>query len=106
MGTPHHRLARDRYQGRVSASFTLCIQDRRQPFCEPDVVRAFAELLKQVAEKALFNVVFCFMPDHVHLICLGIDDSSDLISGMERFKQVSGRWLAKNRKEFKWQKSF
>jgi REP element-mobilizing transposase RayT len=106
MGTAHHRLPRDRYKGRVSAAFTLCVRDRRLLFVEPYIVRSFVDFLKQVAEKRIFNVVFCFMPDHAHLISLGTNDESDLILGLEEFKQVTGHWLGANHPEFKWQKSF
>ena len=106
MGTKYHRLPRYRYKGRVSASFTLCVQDRRCLFSEPDVVRSFADFLKEIAENRIFNVVFCFMPDHAHLIFMGTSHDSDLILGVEDFKQLTGHWLGANHPEFKWQKSF
>jgi len=106
MGTKHHRLPRDRYRGRVSAAFTLCLQDHRTLFVEPSIVRCFADFLRKVAENGIFNVVFCFMPDHCHLISMGIGDDSDLILGVEEFKQLTGHWLSTNYPEFKWEKSF
>jgi REP element-mobilizing transposase RayT len=104
MGTKHHRLPRDRYHGRVCASFTLYVQDRRTLVRQPGVVRSFADFLKQVAENRIFNVVFCFMPDHCHLISVGTGDDSDLIWGVEEFKQLTGHWLGSNYPEFKWEK--
>ena len=106
MGTKHHRLPRDPYRGRVSGSFTLCIRDRRTLFVNACIVRAFADILQEVAENRIFNVVFCFMPDHAHLIFLGISDDSDLILGLEEFKQETGHWLGANYPGFTWQKSF
>ena len=90
MGTTHHRLPRDRYRGRVSAAFTLCVQDRRPLFSSGHIFRCFADFLRISAENRMSNVVFCFMPDHVHLILMGISDSSDLLSIVEDFKQRSG----------------
>jgi REP element-mobilizing transposase RayT len=46
------------------------------------------------------------MPDHLHLIILGKHDDSNVLRGVEDFKQLSGYWLASNFSEIKWQKSF
>src|SRR5438094_1528162 len=71
MGTRHHRLPRKHYQGRVSAAFTLCLQDRRSFFVDPAIVQVFVEFLRQVADGNTFWVIYCFMPDHAHLIFMG-----------------------------------
>jgi putative transposase len=76
------------------------------PFVSACIVRCFADFLRKVAEKRTFNAVFCFMPDHTHLIFLGTSDHSDLLLGLEEFKQITGHWLGTNYPEFKWQKGF
>jgi REP element-mobilizing transposase RayT len=106
MGTAHHRLPRDRYKGRVWASFTLCVQDRGQLFTISRVIRAFGDFLREVAENRFFNAVFCFMPDHLHLILMGTHDASDLILGVEEFKQRTGHWLGTNYPEFSGRRAF
>ena len=106
MGTKHHRLPRECYQGRVSAAFTICADERKPLFVETTIVRVFAEFLEEVAEKHFFKAIFCFMPDHLHLICMAKDDNADLLSGIEEFKQRTGFWLASNLPQVQWEKSF
>jgi hypothetical protein len=60
MGTKHHRLPREAYQGHVSASFTLCIADRKMAFSDAAVVEAFVVLLHKVAEKHDSRAIYCF----------------------------------------------
>jgi len=71
MGAKHHRLPREHYQGRVWAAFTLCVEARKKFFVESETVNIFATFLQQVAEKYDFRAIYCFMPDHLHLISLG-----------------------------------
>ena len=106
MGTQHHRLPREHYQGRVWASFTLCIEKRRAFFVDPAIVQVFVNFLEEVAEKHDFNAIYCFMPDHSHLILLGRSDVSDILSGIEDFKQATGNWLKCRIPLIRWQKSF
>jgi REP element-mobilizing transposase RayT len=106
MGTKHHRLPREAYQGRVSASFTLCIADRKKAFADPVVVERFITVLHKVAEKHDSRAIYCFTPEHVHLILLGNSDSSDILRGIEDFKQTTGYWLKRGQLMFQWQPSF
>ncbi len=50
--------------------------------------------------------VYCFMPDHLHLIITGMDDRVDLVKTIAGFKQKTGFWLSKNKSEVEWQKDF
>ena len=53
-----------------------------------------------------FNLlVFCFMPDHLHLL-LGGQESSDLKDYMKVFKQVSAHSFKKEFNEILWQRSY
>jgi REP element-mobilizing transposase RayT len=106
MGTKHHRLPRESYRGRISAAFTLCITGRKPFFIDANIVRIFVEFLRGVAEKHTFQAIYCFMPDHSHLILLGTSDESDVLRGVEVFKQVTGFWLRAHGAETKWEKSF
>ena len=106
MGTKHHRLPREHYRGRVSAEFTLCLERRSVFFTTSSLVGVFVDLLGKIAEKRLFFAIYCFMPDHVHMIFLGGRDDAEVLRGAEDFKQVTGYWLASHYPEVKWQKSF
>jgi putative transposase len=50
--------------------------------------------------------VYCFMPDHLHVLLQGISPKADLWSAMVRFKQRTGFWLKRNRPAVRWQKDF
>jgi len=106
MGTKYHRLPRDCYKGRIAASFTVCLKKREPFFVDPNIVQLFVDVLKKVAEKHTFFAIYCFMPEHLHLIFLGRGENSDLLRGIEEFKQVSGYFLARRYPETKWEKSF
>jgi putative transposase len=102
-----HRLPRECYRGRVTVAFTACIKERRSPFREARVVKQFLELLQKSVEKNLCLVpIYCFMPDHLHLILQGLEDSADTWKAMVDFKQQSGYWFGRNLPQFAWQKDF
>jgi REP element-mobilizing transposase RayT len=46
------------------------------------------------------------MPDHLHVILQGQDDSSDTWRAMVDFKQKTGFWFGRNRPRDAWQKDF
>ena len=102
-----HRLHRKYYQGRIVVSFTACILDRRSPFLEKSIVDQFIEALRRSAESSQCIVpIYCFMPDHLHVILQGLTDRSDTWRAMVSFKQKSGFWFGRNLPQFCWQKDF
>src|SRR3990172_7831953 len=101
----NHRLPKELYKGRISASFTLCLQHKAAAFTEPDVVSVFSSILSEIIATAHCTVpVYCFMPDHQHLIITGMSDKSDVMKAMASYKQKTGYWLSVNRPEIRWQK--
>ena len=102
-----HRLPREAYQGRVTVSITACIAGRRTPFVEEAIVDDFIAKLKDAAMKNQCHVlIYCFMPDHVHILLQGAEDTADAWKAMVDFKQKAGYWFSQNRPEFEWQKDF
>src|ERR1051326_9463913 len=91
-----HRLPRDRYCGLVSTSFTACLQARKSLFTRADTVEPFVQTLAQVLKDHSCTAVYCFMPDHLHLIISGTSLTSDTLLAMEEFKQRTGWWLRTN----------
>jgi REP element-mobilizing transposase RayT len=71
-----------------------------------EVVDTFVEHLRRACLGYEVNVVYSFMPEHLHTVTQGRTDQSDALTAMERFKQYSGWWLKKNRPNVEWQKSF
>ena len=102
-----HRLPRDAYRGRVRVAFTTCVAARQPLFVAPHVVEPLVQTLSQAVEKHFCSVaIYCFMPDHLHLVLLGADECADTWKAMVDFKQRSGFWLSQHRPGVHWQKDF
>jgi putative transposase len=102
-----HRLPRYCYRGEVAVAFTACVAGGRGLFLDEAAVQASVAALEQAAEHNECTVpVYCFMPEHVHLILQGTCATSDTWQAMVEFKQRSGFWLKRNRPGIRWQKDF
>src|SRR5262245_38314938 len=102
-----HRLPRDRYRGRVSVAFTACIESGRLAFADASIVGEFRDLLAAAAAKhGCLVLIYCFMPDHLHVILHGQNDTANTFAAMLNFKQRSGYWFGQNRPNLRWQKDF
>ena len=75
-----HRLVKEFYRGSSIVAFTLCLKNRATIFKNPELVDIFIRFLKKTATKFKCKIpIYCFMPDHLHLIITGIDDEADLL---------------------------
>jgi len=111
-----HRLPKEFYRGEISVAFTLCIKndvasdiDVASGFSlsEIEIVNTFTEILASIIEKAGCIVpVYCFMPDHQHLMVTGTRGDSDIWKVIVSYKQRTGFWMSKNKPEIRWQKDF
>lgn len=113
-----HRLPREYYKGVMSVAFTLCLkrdvgevggEEVATGFSlrDPEVVNIFLNILEAVVTKeACIVPVYCFMPDHQHLIIKGKQSDADIWKAAVKYKQKTGFWMALNRPETKWQKDF
>src|SRR3954464_6017428 len=102
-----HRLPREAYQGQVDVAVTACVQDRQEVFRDAAVVRHFTDLLETAAAVGGCRVpIYCFMPDHLHLILHGDSPAADAWRVMTLFKQRSGFWFGRHRPTVRWQKDF
>src|SRR4030042_916866 len=102
-----HRLPKEFYLGSSIVAFTLCVKERAAIFQDSELVNTFIRLLGEIVKKYKCKIpVYCFMPDHVHLIITGIDEKVDLLKVVSLFKQKTGFWMAKNRLGAYWQKDF
>ena len=54
------------------------------------VARVSAQFLRAASEQRFEILTYCFMPDHVHLLVEGLDDTSDAKVFFARSKQYSG----------------
>lgn len=92
---------------KISVAFTLCIKDNVRLFINPEIIPVFTDVLASVTAKSDCIVpVYCFMPDHQHIIITGTSDDSNIWKTMVNYKQKTGFWMARNRPNIKWQKDF
>jgi len=76
------RLNPEAYRGRAMVFWTYSIEDRRQGWLGPKFHQRFREVLLHAAFRHRFVVpAYCLMPDHLHWLGMGIDESSDLRLG-------------------------
>jgi REP element-mobilizing transposase RayT len=102
-----HRLPLASYRSEVAVAFTVCVQERVRLFESGKVVELFVATLAGACERQGCLVpIYCFMPDHVHVVTLGRAESSDGWRAIVGFKQRTGYWLARNRPSVRWQRNF
>ncbi len=103
-----HRLPKEFYRGEISVAFTLCLKRESvsSGFLDSRIVDRFTDILTSVVSEAdCYVPVYCFMPDHQHLIVSGRQKNSDIWSAIAKYKQKTGFWLSKNT-SLRWQKDF
>jgi putative transposase len=77
------RLPREHYQGDAVVHWTLPIFDRKQGWLTSEFQFRFRELVLHVAAReGLVCPVYCLMPDHIHLVWMGLRLDTDQIIGM------------------------
>ena len=102
-----HRLPRASYCGDVTVAITACLANRNPLFVDPNAIAAMLDILRSVAKRHQCTVpVYCFMPEHVHLMLSGQSRESDTWQAMIDFKQASGFWLKQHAPGVFWQKDF
>ena len=102
-----HRLPRESYRGRVAVAFAACLRFEPGGAVDDEMAAMFQTKLTGAADK--FNcsvVVWCLMPDHLHVIFAGRADDADAWRAMVAFKQQTGFWLAGYRPAVGWQRTF
>ena len=77
------RLAREHYQADAVVHWTLTIFDRKQGWLTPAFHSRFRELmLHTAAREGLVCPTYCLMPDHLHLVWMGLRLDTDQLNGM------------------------
>ncbi|MEK6649934.1 MAG: transposase [Bacteroidota bacterium] len=102
-----HRLPLHFYRGQILVAFTACLRDRLPYFVSERSIRPVEEILLGEAQRFQTEAeIFLFMPEHLHVILRGTEDTSDAYCAMKMFKQKSGFWLAHRTPAIWWQKDF
>lgn len=77
------RLAPEFYQGDAVVHWTMSIVWRATGWLTDEFHLRFRELLLHAAAReGLFCPVYCLMPDHIHLVWMGLRPDSDQRNGM------------------------
>jgi REP element-mobilizing transposase RayT len=77
------RLNREFYQGDAVVHWTLTVFDRKTGWLNDSFHLRFRELmLHAAAREGLFCPAYCLMPDHIHLMWMGLRRDSDQKNGM------------------------
>ena len=77
------RLPREHYQADAVVVWTLTVFDKAKGWLMPAFHQRFRELmLHAAARKGLVCPIYCLMPDHLHLVWMGLRLDSDQINGM------------------------
>ncbi len=77
------RLSREFYRGDAAVHWTLTVFDRGTGWLNESFHLKFRELLLHVAAReGLVCPVYCLMPDHIHLMWLGLRRDTDQLNGM------------------------
>ncbi len=101
---PKHLLAFS-YLGAYRYHLTLCADARRPVFRSATTVDLAREQVLRAAKQLKFAVVvYCFMPDHVHLLVEGLTAGSDCRRFLTLAKQYSGFSHRVRFKERLWQR--
>lgn len=77
------RLSPEFYQGDAATHWTLTVFDRGTGWLNDRIHCRFRELMLHTAvREQLFCPVYCLMPDHIHLLWIGLNRESDQRNGM------------------------
>jgi len=77
------RLPREHYQGDAVVFWTLTVFDKAKGWLTPGFHQRFQNLMLHAAvREGLVCPIYCLMPDHIHLVWMGLRLDSDQINGM------------------------
>lgn len=101
------RLPELHYLGKRDYFVTICCAKRRPFLAEQENAEPVIEQLKSSASHESFSIhAYCAMPDHLHFLCSGVSDISNLLTFVNSFKQRTAyEFLERTGKEL-WQYKF
>jgi putative transposase len=85
------RLDRIFYQGHAWVHWTLCTEHRQTGWLSPVFHGRFRELLTHASFRyALVCPAYCLMPDHIHLLWMGLSPGSDQLNAAKYLRKHVG----------------
>jgi REP element-mobilizing transposase RayT len=90
------RLSPEHYLGDAIVHWSLTILDRRQGWLTPVFYYRFRELLTHSSFRYGFACpIFCLMPDHFHMLWMGLSETSDQLLAMKHFRKTTNESLGR-----------
>jgi REP element-mobilizing transposase RayT len=90
------RLPRDHYQGHAYLHWSLTIKDRKTGWLTPACYYKFRELLAHTMFRyGVTCPIYCCMPDHIHLMWIGLFDGTDQLNANKYFRRQMNEVLGK-----------
>lgn len=103
----HHlpRLAPEFYRGFAVVQWTITVEDRTTGWLNENFHMRFREIVLHAAvRESFFCPVYTLMPDHMHLVWMGVRLSSDQRNAMKFLRKHLATELTRNGKSFELQK--
>jgi len=101
-----NRLERDLYRGPAAFSVSVTAYQQQPVFTDATEVDRYRKMLEEAARETGFRLLaYCFMPDHVHLLVDGSEET-DLAQLMKTFKQASSYDYRRRVGRPLWQRSY
>src|SRR5690554_4256904 len=98
------RLPPEYYLGSAMVHWSLTIKDRRRGWLTPDFHQRFREaLIHTLFRGGLCCPVYCCMPDHIHLLWVGLLPHCDQRKSLKYFRRHLSGILAESGFEFQHQ---
>lgn len=88
------RLERERYHAFAVVHWTMTVEDRATGWLDALFHARFREfMLHAAAREHLLCPAYCLMPDHAHLVWMGLGLKSDQLNGMKFLREQLNREL-------------
>jgi putative transposase len=101
------RLVAQNYLGYQFYFLTLCCFERRKVFVDVTHCEMVLGILnKECVQRKFAGHAYCLMPDHIHLLCEGLDPTSDFLRLVMSFRIKTSRRFAQNPGRVLWQRSY
>ena len=98
------RLPADHYRGRLIYFVTLGTEKRANFFADQSTGQWLLKHLLEIAAQYNFSLhAYCVMPDHIHFLCEGLSDTSDMVKFVNAFKQRTAYEFRKTHASRLWQ---
>jgi putative transposase len=90
------RLPPQHYRGDAIVHWSLTLRDRKQGWLSDVFFYRFRELITHTAFRyELACPIFCLMPDHFHMLWMGLSETCDQLLAMKHFRKTTNELLGR-----------